>query len=280
MREISANRITETVSRLCQQANYFLPEDVWQSIERAFQKEKTENGREVLAQILENARISTQRSMALCQDTGITEIFLKVGQDVHITGGSLVDAVNKGVSQGYKAGYLRNSIVKDPLNRINTGDNTPAQIYAESVAGDKLEITILPKGGGTENSSVLKMFLPSDSWQEISQFILEIVKTKGINACPPLIVGVGVGGSFSSVALLAKKALLRHIGSSSNNSAYAERESELLREINKLAIGPMGLGGAITALAVNIEFAPCHIASLPVAVSMQCHSLRRRTEII
>lgn len=280
MREISASRITETVSRLCQQANYFLPDDVLQSIERSFQKEKTENAREVLSQIFENARIATQKSMALCQDTGVTEIFLKIGQDAHITGGNLVDAINKGVSQGYAAGYLRKSIVKDPLDRKNTGDNTPAQIYAENVDGDKLEITILPKGGGTENASVLKMFLPSDSWREISRFILEIVRTKGINACPPLIVGVGIGGSFSSVALLAKKALLRHIGTSSNNSEYAERESELLGEINNLGIGPMGLGGAVTALAVNIEFAPCHIASLPVAVSMQCHSLRRRTEII
>jgi fumarate hydratase subunit alpha len=279
-REIPASKITETVARLCQQANCFLPEDVWRSLEESSLKEKTETGRDVFQQVMENARIAAQKGIALCQDTGITDIFLAIGQDVHVSGENIVDAINDGVAKGYREGYLRKSIVSNPLHRKNTGDNTPAQIYTEIVPGDKVRITVLPKGGGSENASALKMLDPAAGWQGIKEFILETVTTKGVNACPPLVVGVGIGGSFSSVPGLAKKSLLRELGKFSDDFYYAEREKELLKEINKTGVGPMGLGGAITALAVAIEYAPCHIASLPVAVSIQCHSCRRRNETI
>lgn len=278
MREIPVSKITETIAMLCQQANYFLPDDVWRAVNEAYEKETIENSREILKEILENAKLAGQKTIPLCQDTGIAEIFIKIGQDVHITGGGLKEAVNLGVAEGYKKGYLRKSIVKNPLHRKNTEDNTPAQVYIDIVQGDKLEITILPKGGGSENASALKMLTPSDGWQGIKNFVISIVKEKGINSCPPLVLGIGIGGSFSSVAGLAKKALLREIGQQSSDYYYSEREKELLKEINSLGIGPMGLGGKITVLGVNIEFAPCHIASLPVAVSMQCHSCRRRTQ--
>ncbi|MHB9154933.1 MAG: fumarate hydratase [Endomicrobiales bacterium] len=280
MRQITSKKISETVAKLCQQANYFLPDDVWRAVEEAYQKETAEIPREIFAQILENARVAAQKSVPLCQDTGITEVFLKLGGDVHVTGGNLTDAVNTGVAEGYTHGYLRKSIVANPLHRKNTGNNTPAQINLELVPGDRLEITVLPKGGGSENASALKMLTPAAGWAGVREFVLETVKSKGISSCPPLIVGVGVGGSFSSVGRLAKKALLREAGSPSGDYYYAEREKELLKEINLTGIGPMGLGGAVTALAVNIEYAPCHIASLPAAVSMQCHSCRRRTEVI
>jgi fumarate hydratase subunit alpha len=280
MREIAAKKITEVVAQLSQQANYFLPEDVWRSLEEAYQRERSDNGREIFGQILENARDAGQRGIALCQDTGTTDLFLRIGQDVHITGGSLRDAVNAGIADGYARGYLRKSIVEDPLERQNTGNNTPAKISIDVVPGDRLEITILPKGGGSENASALKMLTPSAGWQGVRDFVLEIVRTKGVNACPPLVIGVGIGGSFSSVAGLAKKALLRNIGASAAYPRYAAREKELLDAVNATGIGPMGLGGVVTALAVHIEHASCHIASLPVAVSLQCHSCRRKTETL
>lgn len=280
MREIKAQKITETVATLCQQANYFLPDDVWRTVEAASRKETGEPARSVLGEILENAQLAAKKGVALCQDTGVTDVFIRLGQDAHITGGTLADAVNKGVAEGYTKGYLRKSMVANPLNRKNTGDNTPAQIYIESVAGDKIEITVLPKGGGSENASALKMLTPAAGWEGIKDFVLETVKAKGISSCPPLVVGVGIGSDFSSVGRLAKKALLREVGKPSGDIGYAEREQELLKAVNALGIGPMGYGGGLTALAVNIEFAPCHIASLPVAVSMQCHSCRRRTETI
>ncbi|MCB4792822.1 MAG: fumarate hydratase [Elusimicrobia bacterium] len=280
MRQIDSNKITQTVESLCKQANYFLGEDVWRALQDSFGKEKNESAKTILGQILENARLAKNRDIALCQDTGIAEIFLKIGQDVEITGEDLSKAVNKGVAIGYKDGYLRKSIVSDPLKRINSNDNTPAVIYTEIVPGNKLEVTLLAKGGGTENASRLVMLPPSSGLEAIKEFVLDTVKTKGINACPPLVVGIGIGGSFSSVALLSKKALLREIGRYSKDAIYAKLEDDLLKEINKTGIGPMGLGGDTTALAVHIETAPCHIASLPVAVSMQCHSLRRITEII
>ena len=281
MREIQASKITETVAKLCKQANFFLPEDVWHAVETAFQKETSEAGREILDQILQNARLAGQQDLALCQDTGIADIFIKLGQAAVITGGTLADAVNKGVAEGYTKGFLRKSIVAEPLaDRKNTGDNTPANIYIESAAGNNIEITVLPKGGGTENASALAMLAPQAGWQGVKDFVVDTVKNKGVNACPPLVVGVGIGGGFSSVALLAKKALLRPLDVSSQDFYYKEKEKELLKDINALGLGPMGLGGSTTALGVNIEFAPCHIASLPVAVSMQCHSLRRKTEKI
>jgi fumarate hydratase subunit alpha len=280
MREIAAKKITEVVAQLSQQANYFLPEDVWRSLEEAYQKEGSDTGRDIFGQILENARDAGQRGIALCQDTGTADLFLRIGQDVHVTGGNLRDAVNTGIADGYTRGYLRKSIVADPLDRKNTGNNTPANIYIDVVPGDRLEITILPKGGGSENASALKMLTPSAGWQGVRDFVLELVRSKGVNACPPLVIGVGVGGSFSSVAGLAKKALLRNIGAPTADPRYAAKEKELLDAVNATGIGPMGLGGVVTALAVHIEHAPCHIASLPVAVSMQCHSCRRKTETL
>ena len=280
MRTIPAAKITETVARLCQQANYFLPADVQGALSRAFQKEESPRAREILTQISDNARVARERSIALCQDTGIAEVFVHLGQNVHIEGDVLSDAIDKGVALGYTHGYLRTSIVADPLDRMNTNDNTPAQINVTMVSGDRLEITVLPKGGGTENASALRMFSPSAGWPNIVEFVLETVREKGINSCPPLIVGVGIGGSFTSVAKVAKAALLREVGSVAGNDAYATRERELLDAINALGIGPMGLGGRTTALAVHIEHAPCHIACLPVAVAMHCHVMRRMTDTI
>lgn len=260
--------------------NYFMPRDVWQAVEKAFQNETSESGHRILGEILENARIAGQKEIALCQDTGLVEIFLKIGQDAKITGGDLYGAIYSGVARGYRKGFLRASIVTDPLDRKNTGDNTPPIIYPEVVPGENLSITILAKGGGSENASVLKMLMPQSGWSAVKDFIISAVREKGINACPPLIAGIGIGGSFSSVAHLAKKALLRELGVSNSDFLYAQREKEILEEVNKTGIGPMGLGGNTTALAAHIESAPCHIACLPVAVSMQCHSLRRITETI
>jgi fumarate hydratase subunit alpha len=280
MRIIPAATITETIARLCQQANYFLPFDVEDALIEASQKEGSPRAREILTQISGNANVARERSIALCQDTGIAEIFVNLGQEVHIDGEILQDAVNKGVARGYAMGYLRTSIVADPLDRVNTNDNTPAQLTLVIVPGDRIEITVLPKGGGTENASALRMFPPSAGWPGIVEFVLETVREKGINACPPLVVGVGIGGSFSAVGKLAKLALLRPVGSVPAAGAYAARERELLDAINALGIGPMGLGGRTTALAVHIEHAPCHIACLPVAIAMNCHSMRRMTETI
>jgi fumarate hydratase subunit alpha len=280
MRTIAAAKIAETVARLCQQANYLLPHDVQEALGKALHKEESPRAREVLTQISENARVAQERSIALCQDTGIAEVFVNLGQDVHIEGEILQDAVNRGVALGYTMGYLRTSIVADPLDRANTNDNTPAQLTVAIVPGDRIEITVLPKGGGTENASALRMFPPSAGWPAIVEFAIETVREKGINACPPLIVGVGIGGSFSAVAKLGKSALLRQVGSQPRDGAYAAREKELLDTVNALGIGPMGLGGRTTALAVHIEHAPCHIACLPVAIAMCCHSLRRMTETL
>jgi fumarate hydratase subunit alpha len=279
MRTIAAAEITKTVARLCQHANYYLPRDVQEALAVAFRKEGSPRAREILTQISANARVAQEKCIALCQDTGIAEIYVNLGQDVHIDGETLPDAVNRGVALGYTEGYLRTSIVADPLDRVNTNNNTPAQLTVTIVPGDGFEITVLPKGGGTENASALRMFPPSAGWPGIMEFVIETVREKGINSCPPLIVGVGIGGSFSAVGKLAKMALLRDV-SSSAAGAYAAREKELLDAVNALGIGPMGLGGSTTALAVHIEHAPCHIACLPVAVAMQCHSMRRVSETI
>jgi fumarate hydratase subunit alpha len=279
MRTIAAAEITKTVARLCQHANYYLPRDVQEALTTAFRKEGSPRAREILTQISANARAAQEKSIALCQDTGIAEIYVNLGQDVHIDGEPLPDAVNRGVALGYTEGYLRTSIVADPLDRVNTNNNTPAQLTVAIVPGDGFEITVLPKGGGTENASALRMVPPSAGWPGIMEFVIETVREKGINSCPPLIVGVGIGGSFSAVGKLAKMALLREV-SSSAAGAYAAREKELLDAVNALGIGPMGLGGSTTALAVHIEHAPCHIACLPVAVAMQCHSMRRVSETI
>jgi fumarate hydratase subunit alpha len=280
MRQIKSVKITEIVGRLYRQANFFLPEDVLKAIETAYQLEKNDTSKGILAQIIENARIASNRDIALCQDTGIAEVFIKMGQNVEITGDNITEAVNAGIAKATVESFLRKSIVADPLDRKNTKNNTPCEIHLEPADGSKIEITVLAKGGGSENASALKMLEPWQGWEGVKGFVVDAVKLKGISSCPPLIVGVGIGGSFSSVGLLAKKALLRTIGSEPGSRLYAQKEKELLNEINALGIGPMGLGGKTTVLSVQIEAAPCHIATLPVAVSMQCHSLRRKTEII
>jgi fumarate hydratase subunit alpha len=223
---------------------------------------------------MENADIAERESLPMCQDTGMACVFVSVGQDAHIVGGSLEEAINQGVRQGYKDGYLRKSVVKDPLDRVNTGDNTPAAIYYDIVPGNKLKITIAPKGFGSENMSKIKMLKPSDGIEGIKKFIIETVKEAGPNPCPPTIIGVGIGGTFDKVAFLAKKALLRPINKSNSNPFYADLEKELLEKINQLGVGPQGFGGKTTSLGINIEVFPTHIAGLPVAVNVNCHATR------
>jgi len=276
MKEINVLEITKAVRNLCIEANYFLSEDIKQKLEEACNKENWPFAKEILEKILENADIAKKENMPICQDTGMTCVFIEMGQDVHIIGGSLEDAINEGVRQGYIDGYLRKSVVKDPLNRINTKDNTPAIINYEIVTGDELKITVSPKGFGSENMSKIKMLKPSDGIKGVKEFIIEAVKEAGPNPCPPIIVGVGIGGNFEKAAIMAKKSLLRPINERNRNPFYKELEEELLEKINSLGIGPQGFGGRTTALAVNIETYPTHIAGLPVAVNISCHVTRHK----
>lgn len=277
MRSIEVGTIIEAVAKLCYEANYYLNEDVSSALVKALELEESETGRSVLASLVENARIAASEKLAICQDTGMAIFFVEVGQEVHIVGGSLTDAINEGVRQGYKKGCLRSSVVEDPLLRKNTGDNTPAVIHYDLVAGDGLKIEIAPKGFGSENMSALKMLKPSDGMEGVRDFVLETVSQAGPNPCPPIVVGVGIGGSMEKCALLAKKALLRPIGSRNEKEHLAKLEEELLEAINKLGIGPAGLGGRMTALGLQIESYPTHIAGLPVAVNISCHVTRHRT---
>lgn len=277
MRTVKASEITEKVAQICIEANYYLGEDVSKAISQARDQEKSQVGQEVLNILLENAQIAAREEMPICQDTGFAVFFVEVGQDIHIAEGYLEDAINEGVRRGYQTGYLRKSIVGHPLERINTGDNTPAVIHTKIVPGDQLKITIAPKGGGSENMSALKMLKPADGMEGVKKFVLETVKNAGANPCPPIIVGVGIGGTFEKSALLAKEALLRPVGESSQINDIAQLEVELLQEINKLGIGPQGMGGKVTALAVHIEIFAAHIASLPVAVNINCHAARHKT---
>jgi len=275
MREIHTDQITETVARLCQEANFYLPEDVLEALKAAHQVEESPVGKEVLSQILKNIEIAAREEMPICQDCGIVTAYLEIGQDVHIVGGDLQEAVNVGVSLGYQEGYLRKSIVGDPcFERRNTGDNTPVVIYTKLVAGARLRIEIVPKGAGAENMSVLKMLRLTDGVEGIKNLVLETVKRAGANACPPMIVGIGIGGGFDSVGLLAKEALLRPLGQKNLDEDFARLEEELLEEINRFGIGPAGLGGRVTALAVKIKTFPTHMACLPVAVDLSCFALR------
>lgn len=272
LREVSVAEVTCAVRRLCISANCNVPREAIAALERALETEESPVGREILKQIIENHRIAREEGVAACQDTGVAMVFVELGQDVHLTGGDLYEAINEGVRQGYKEGYLRKSLVADPLfKRVNTGDNTPAMIYIDIVPGDGLKITVAPKGGGAENMSALAMLTPAAGVEGVKRFVIKQVEKAGPNPCPPIVVGVGIGGTFDRVAVLAKRALLRPIGSHNPEPMYAELENELLEEINKLGIGPQGFGGRTTALAVNIEFAPCHIACLPVAVNLNCH---------
>ncbi len=279
MREICADVITQTVKRLCIEANCHLSGDMKACIEDFYAREDWPQAKEILERIIENYRIADEKNQPVCQDTGVACVFLKVGQEVHIQG-DLTDAVNEGVRQGYTEGYLRKSVVRDPLNRVNTGDNTPAMLYTEIVPGEDIEITVAPKGFGSENMSAVKMLRPSDGVEGVKEFVVSVVEQAGPNPCPPIVVGVGIGGTFDKAAYLAKKALLRPVDTRNENPFYEELEKELLDRINALGIGPQGFGGMTTALAVNIEQYPTHIAGLPVAVNINCHVTRHKTEVI
>jgi fumarate hydratase subunit alpha len=279
MRQIAAQTITETVKRLCIEANCHLSPDIQQRIATLRQQEPWPQAREILDRIIENYKIADEQNEPICQDTGMACVFLKIGQDVHILG-DLTEAVNEGVRQGYKEGYLRKSVVRDPLQRVNTGDNTPAIVYTELVSGDRIEITVAPKGFGSENMSAIKMLRPSDGVQGVKEFVVQVARDAGPNPCPPIVVGVGIGGTFDKAACLAKKALLRSVDVPNPDPYYAALEQELLDAINALGIGPQGFGGRTTALAVNIETFPTHIAGLPVAVNINCHVTRHKTEVL
>lgn len=279
MREISAQLIVDVVKRLCISANSFLPPDMKKCIEQAYLDEPWTQAREILERIVENYTIAEKENRPICQDTGLACVFVNIGQNVHVSG-DLTEAINEGVRQGYAEGFLRKSVVRDPLDRINTGDNTPAIIYYDIVPGDKIEIIVAPKGAGSENMSQIKMMKPSDGLHGIKDFVLQVVKDAGSNPCPPIVVGIGVGGTFDKAALLAKKALLRATDERNPDPVWEHLEAELLSEINALGIGPQGFGGKTTALCVNIEQYPCHIASLPVAVNINCHVTRHMKEVI
>ncbi|CDF59428.1 fumarate hydratase [Thermobrachium celere] len=280
MREIHVSKITETVKQLCMDANYYLGEDIKNKFYEFKEKETSKLGKEILDILIKNSEIAENEKMPMCQDTGMAVVFMEIGQDVHIVGGNLEDAINEGVRQGYIEGYLRKSVVKDPLDRVNTKDNTPAIIHYSIVPGDKIKITVAPKGFGSENMSRLKMLKPADGVEGVKKFVLETVKEAGPNPCPPIVVGVGIGGTFEKAAFLAKKALLRSVDEENKNPYYAQLEKELLEEINKLGIGPQGFGGLTTCLGVNIEVYATHIAGLPVAVNINCHATRHKEAVI
>jgi fumarate hydratase subunit alpha len=280
MRQINTEKITDTVEKICIDANYNLGDDLVISLQNALNNEESPLGKEVIAQILENAEIGKNEQVPVCQDTGFAVVFVEIGQEVIIEGQGLQEAINEGVRRGYKNGYLRKSIVKNPLDRVNTGGNTPAVIHTNIVPGDKLKITFLAKGGGCENMSRTAMLTPAQGRDGVIDFVVNTVKSAGANPCPPIIVGVGLGGTFEYATLLSKKAILRPVGSHNKDSNTANLEDELLEEINKLGIGPQGFGGKVTALAVHVETYPCHIATLPVAVNIECHSHRHKTIVI
>ena len=296
MKEISAEDITSVIRRLCMEANSYLPDDIKGKIATCRMTETWNLAKNILGVIEENFSVAENDFVPICQDTGVACVFLEIGQDVHING-NLREAVDEGVRQGYTDGYLRKSVVKDPLDRVNTGDNTPAMLYTEIVPGDELKITVAPKGFGSENMSAIKitvapkgfgsenmsaikMLKPSDGIEGVKKFILETVENAGPNPCPPIVVGVGIGGTFDKAALLAKKALMRSTDVRNEDKLYADLEEEMLEKINALGIGPQGVGGATTALAVNIEKMPTHIAGLPVAVNINCHVARHRSAVL
>ena len=275
MREIAAATISEQVAEMCQEANIYLGEDVYNALREALSREESPTGKEVLQQLIENVEIARNEQIPICQDTGFAVFFVEWGQEVHLTGGTLEEAIHEGVRRGYKEGYLRKSIVTDPLfKRVNTGDNTPAVIHLEMVPGDKVKIAFAPKGGGSENMSSVKMLKPSDGAEGVINFVVNHVRDAGPNPCPPIVVGVGIGGTFEKVAVLAKQALLRPVGQPHPDPAFAGLEQKILEKINNLGIGPQGFGGRITALAVHIETFPSHIASMAAAVNINCHACR------
>jgi fumarate hydratase subunit alpha len=279
MREIHVDDIRDNVAQMCVDAAYNLSEDVLTAFDRALETETAPAAKEIIGLLKENARVAKEERLPICQDTGIAIFFVEIGQDLRIKNGFIVDAINEGVRKGYKEGYLRKSVV-DPLTRKNTGDNTPAIIYTELVPGDKLRISFMPKGGGSENMSAIRMLRPTEGVEGIKAFVLECVQKAGANPCPPVVIGVGIGGDFEKAALIAKKALLRPVGSPNAKLELASLEETLLKAVNKTGIGPEGLGGKVTAMAVHVESFPCHIASLPVAVNINCHAARHKTIIL
>ena len=279
MREIGVKTITETVKKLCIEANLYLGEDVLKAFDRGEQAEESAVGKEIFQQLKENARIAREEQVAMCQDTGLAVVFVELGQEAHIVGGDFNQAIHEGVRQGYKDGYLRKSACHC-FTRANTKDNTPAIIHLDLVPGDKMKITVAPKGGGSENMSTVNMMTPSDGIEGIKKRVVEWVKQAGSNPCPPVVVGVGIGGTFEQAALIAKKALLRPLGEKNPDPQVATLEEELLTLVNNLGIGPQGLGGRITALAVHVNMIPCHIASFPLAVNINCHAHRHKEAVI
>lgn len=280
MREIHIDKIIKAVSNMVKESNFDLGCDVKEALIKAAENERSPIGKNILHQIIENQDIARSEQVPICQDTGFAVFYLELGQDVHVVGGSLNEAINEGVRRGYKEGYLRKSIVEHPFKRINTGDNTPAIIYVEIVSGDNLKIKMAAKGGGSENMSFIKMLKPSDGIDGAKDFIIECVKIAGPNPCPPIIVGIGIGGTFDKAAYLSKKSLFRDIGQRNPLTDIAILEEELLLDINKTGIGPQGLGGSTTALDVHIEIYPTHIASLPVAVNINCHASRHKEALL
>ncbi|MCX8033396.1 MAG: fumarate hydratase [Thermoleophilia bacterium] len=281
VRELHVGQITETVARLAVEACIYLGDDVLAFLEKAVEREESLAGRRVLVDLIENANIARERHLPICQDTGVAVVYLEVGQDVHLVGGDLEEAVNEGVRRGYVEGYLRKSMVVDPLGaRRNTGDNTPAVVHTRIVPGDKVRITVVPKGGGAENMSALAMLTPAQGRQGAVEFVVETVRRAGANPCPPVVVGVGIGGTFEKAAYMAKHALLREVGSTNPIPRLAELEDEIECRCNALGIGPAGFGGRITVMDVFVEEAPAHIASLPVAVNLQCHAVRHKEAVL
>jgi fumarate hydratase subunit alpha len=280
MREIHVSSITDEVKKLCMEANYGLPSDMLGAFDRALKTERSPAGRQVLDLLKENAQLASTQRIPYCQDTGFVVCFVDLGQDVHVTGGLLTDAINAGVSQGYTEGYLRASIVRDPFDRKNTGDNTPAVIHVEIVPGAEMKIMVMAKGGGCENRSKYRMLTPAEGIEGVKDWVVECIRTAGPDACPPLVAGVGVGGTFEKAAILSKKALFREVGSSNPDTALDALEREILDRANRLGIGPQGYGGDTTALAIHILTYPCHIASLPVAVTIECHAHRHKEAVL
>lgn len=280
MREVNVSIITDNIKEMCIEANHFLTDDMKNVFENAVKNEESALGKQVLGQLEENLKIAGEDMIPICQDTGMAVVFINVGQDVHLTGGDITDAINEGVRRGYVEGYLRKSVVKDPIYRENTKDNTPAVIHFNIVPGDKVDITVAPKGFGSENMSRVFMLKPADGIEGVKEAILTAVKDAGPNACPPMVVGVGIGGTFEKCAYLAKKALTRDLNEESPVEYVCDLEKEMLEKINKLGIGPGGLGGTQTALAINIETYPTHIAGLPVAVNICCHVNRHSHRVI
>lgn len=274
MRNIHVSDITETVARLCVEANYNLPEDVMDALNLGMRTEQSDLGKNILSTLVENADIARNEKCPICQDTGVAVVFVEIGQDAHVDGGSLEAAINEGVRHGYERGYLRKSVVADPIKRVNTNDNTPAVIHYDIVEGDGFKITVVPKGFGSENMSALKMLKPSDGIEGVTRFVIETAKNAGPNACPPIILGIGIGGTMEKAALLAKKALLRKLGERHPDEFWAGFEIELLDGVNRIGFGPGGLGGKTSCLGVSINTYPTHIAGLPVAVNMSCHATR------